>query len=77
MAQPDGNHWTCPSCGTQNAAATRLCYQCGTPDPDHVEPKSDGWVKTVAWFGISVGLFLLVMGIIWGAVGESILDFFG
>lgn len=71
------NHWTCPSCGTQNARGIRLCYACGTADPDFEEPKSDGWVKTVAWFVVSAGLFLLVMGIIWGSVGEAVLDFFG
>ena len=71
------NHWTCPKCGTQNATTTRLCYACGTADPDHEEPKSDGWVKTVAWFGISVALFLFAMGFIWGAVGDEILGFFG
>ena len=70
------NHWPCPNCGTQNASVTRLCSACGTADPDHVEPKSDGWGRTVLWFGISVGLFLLAMAVIWGSVGDQILDFF-
>ena len=74
---PSANHWTCPSCGTQNATGTRLCYACGTADPNHEEPRSDGWVKTVAWFGISVALFLIAGAVIWGAVGQDIQDFFG
>ena len=74
---PSANHWACPGCGTQNATGTRLCYACGTADPNHEEPKSNGWVKTVAWFGISVALFLIAGAIIWGAVGPDILDFFG
>ena len=71
-----GSHWACPRCGTPNATGTRLCYACGTADPNHEEPKSDGWVKTVAWFGISVLLFLIAAAVIWGAVGEGVMDVF-
>jgi hypothetical protein len=73
----DANHWRCPSCGTRNANGTRLCYACGTADPNHEEPKSDGWIKTVAWFGISVAVGLIALLILWGAVGEDVLDFLG
>ena len=68
------NHWSCPKCGTQNASVTRLCYACGTADPDHVEPSSGGWLKAVAWFAISVAVILFALILIWSAVGSDLTD---
>ena len=66
------NHWACLKCGAQNAATTRLCYACGTADPDHVEPSSNGWLKAILWFVIAVVAGAVVLLVMWSAFADTV-----
>ena len=66
------SYWKCPKCGTQNAAATRLCYECGTADPDHHTPRPRGWLNALTWFGIGIILFVIAVIALMRAIGIEI-----